>query len=108
LSHRLVISSLLAAVVFSSSESARATSTAEDVYNTVDSFQPFGSGFQVSGVLAGATVSTGRFYFLGNESLRTSCERFAVLAMSKPGKFQFVITNPDANPVTCRLALRAP
>jgi len=108
LSHRLVISSLLAAVVFSSSESARATSTAEHVYNTVDSFHPSAFGFQVSGVLAGTTVSTDRFYSLGNESLRTSCERFAVLAMSKPGKFQLVITDPDANPVTCRLVLRAP
>ena len=66
----------------------------------------------VTGILVGATVqTTHKFHFDGNPEQSTRCERFAVIAMSKPGKFRFSIgsiTSTGGTGGGCKLTLRTP
>jgi len=118
--HRLAI-----CVVFASSSLAAprpaAAAAATDVYDTVDSVEidnrpdsPQVPTLVVTGILAGQTrPGTARYFFssLGSPSdLDTAmhCQRLAVVAMSKPGKFQFAITPPSTNAHGCKLILRTP
>jgi hypothetical protein len=82
-------------------------------YDTVDALDTSGD-FTVTGVLAGSSVATTTsFDNFGSSSTwyaaEARCERFALLAMSKPGKYQFTITVPSAFHFTsCKLSLRTP
>jgi hypothetical protein len=63
----------------------------------------------VRGILAGTSTSITRVYLFTNSGNNTEgvetalhCQRLALLAMSKPGKFQFAI-GPFRNASGCRL-----
>jgi hypothetical protein len=86
------------------------------VYDTVDAVQ---SGtnerrITITGIIAGQTTVTTLTYQLrttsatnASEDLAARCDRFALLAMAKPGKYQFA-TVGFAGSFDCKLSVRAP
>lgn len=82
-------------------------------YDTVDAVEFTGSAFLVTGIIQGQSAPSTTSYRAGSSSSdpeRASlCQRLALLAMSKPGKFQFVIKDQGSSTnVGCKLILRAP
>jgi len=102
----LVISAFIAAVT------APASAGTVINYDTVDAIETNGSqAVRVTGVIAGQGVSSTTVYSLAgvgsNTDVAARCERFAMLAMSKPGKFQFAVVNVDFGH-ECKLIARNP
>ena len=83
--------------------------SADTVYDTVDAIEAAGSGgIRVTGIVAGEQAQSVTFYFLGSGSeTGLRCDRLALLAMSKPGKFQFVVVNSGpGSGNACKLIVR--
>jgi type IV secretory pathway VirB2 component (pilin) len=86
------------------------------VYDTVDAVQsgPFDKSITITGVIVGqstATTSTYqlRFSSTPSEDVAARCDRFALLAMAKPGKYQFATIAVSARPeFDCKLTTRTP
>lgn len=86
-------------------------------YDTVDSVQsgPSERQITITGVIAGQSTATTLTYQLrGNistnatEDMTARCDRFALLAMAKPGKYQFATTRAaSSNTYDCVLTTRA-
>jgi hypothetical protein len=122
--HRLAICLVIAAVSLAAPRPAAAV--AVDVYDTVDSVEIDNSNssvsgspptLQVTGIPAGATTPITRTYtfFASAAGVAVAvdtamhCQRLAVVAMSKPGKFQFAIgPAPSFTAHGCKLILRTP
>jgi hypothetical protein len=91
-----------------------AAAAATDVYDTVDSVElndgAVAATLVVTGIPAGGTIPIATTYsFGGFHDTAMHCQRLAVVAMSKPGKFQFAIaTGSPTAPHSCKLSLRAP
>jgi hypothetical protein len=113
----------LALVVLSfvspSPASAAATPGGPAVYDTIDAVEVSGARITLTGIIAGQTVPTERFYtisdgsFQGGSTISSSpaaaarCDRLAMLAMVKPGKYQFATTQIGSF-FGCKLIVRAP
>jgi hypothetical protein len=86
---------------------------ADVVYDTVDAVETgSNSSIVVTGVIAGQGTPTTTFYSLGSSSAggvdpAARCDRLALLAMSKPGKFQLVMVQHSPQ-VACKLVVRTP
>lgn len=120
--HRLTLCLVIASSSLAAPRPAAAAAT--DVYDTVDSAEVnnadsnFGNNptLTVVGIPAGGTTPFSRTYFfsgpLSPATLDTAmhCQRLAVIAMSRPGKFQFAIgPGPSSGSAHgCKLILRAP
>jgi len=62
----------------------------------------------VTGILAGAsTPTTMSFTFGTTTAIGLHCERLAMIAIAKPGKYQFAIGS-NSSSAACRLILRTP
>jgi hypothetical protein len=122
MSHRLAIGLVIASMIFMAPRPAAAAIT-PTVFDTVDSVEAYYQSeytLTVKGILAGGTTPTTHTFNFYNSSggssvesaLAERCERFAVLAMSKPGKYQLSITweasGSDKINRGCKLILRAP
>lgn len=81
---------------------------ADVTYDTVDAVQPNNDTIiQVTGIRSGDGEPSTVVYSFFDNTLTERCVRFALLAMSKPGKFQLVIA--VSNTIrTCRLVVRTP
>jgi hypothetical protein len=85
------------------------------VYDTVDAVQSDTSLITITGVVVGQSTATTSSYQLDGTSSSSSedgaarCDRFALLAMAKPGKYRFATVGPDRNSrFVCKLNLRTP
>jgi hypothetical protein len=88
------------------------------VYDTVDAVQSGSSDRQITitGIITGQSTATTMTYQLrGNvstnatEDMTARCDRFALLAMAKPGKYQFATIRLSSSPVyDCKLTVRTP
>jgi hypothetical protein len=117
--HRLAIGLAIALLSFAMSRLTYAA-TAFIVYDTVDSVELNTDVDQVriviKGILAGASTASTRTFIFGVISAPTSfpaasrCERMALAAISKPGKYQFAIGPSDSASTggACKLILVAP
>lgn len=81
-------------------------------YDTIDAYdvRPGGT-IRITGILSGSSAPTTTIYNVGGASTSlepSRCDRLALLAMTKPGKFQFFIINDSLGPFACRLKLRTP
>ena len=110
---RHLISLVVAGIVMSSSHLA----LADFAYDTVDAVQTTTVGsnvaIEIRGVVSGDSAPTTTTYVLRGSSSGTDqgnrCDRMALLAMSKPGKFQFVLVGPGGNTFSnCKLIARTP
>lgn len=103
----LVLAALVAAPRVAAAETVFAA------YDTIDAYdvRPNG-GIRITGILAGASAPTTTLYNVGSSSTTTDnsmrCDRLALLAMTKPGKFQFFLIEDGFGPLSCRLKLRTP
>ena len=85
-------------------------------YDTVDAVEVLANIITVTGIIAGqSTSSTTQYTILSSSSPNTGtdvaasrCDRLALLAMSKPGKFQFAVTRIGFSGYSCTLIVRAP
>jgi hypothetical protein len=86
------------------------------VYETVDSVSVGGRRIIVTGIISGQTTPSTFQYIIFDESASSGttdsasrCDRLALLAMSKPGKFRFALEHPDfVSSFRCTLTLRTP
>ncbi len=113
MSHRLAICSVI--VCLALSQPASAASGDVTAYDTVDAIEVQGREIIVTGIVAGqAGPSTATYPILGasgaTEAAAARCDRLALLAASKPGKFQFAVVQFGTNnPLfSCRLIVRTP
>jgi len=93
-------------------------SRTQAVYDTVDAVEVSGSQITVTGITVGQSTPTTLTYFMGGDTCTSHsvdtaarCDRLALFAMSKPGKFQFATTflldNVSCN-FACKLIVRTP
>ena len=85
------------------------------VYDTVDAVQTRSdSMISLTGIIAGEGTPTTKLYPLGQSSTGSGvdpaarCDRLALLAMSKPGKFQLVMVLVGSLQFNCKLVVRTP
>ena len=120
--YRLLLCLVLVTSTLATPRSAAAAVT--DFYDTVDAVEyskrdPNGlsnATLHVRGVLSGGSAPVTRAYVFINTASTTEgpelamhCHRLAVLAMSKPGKFQFAIgPGPSTSATGCKLTLVTP
>jgi len=119
MTRHLVAGLMIASLIFAAPRSA-AAAFFSSVFDTVDTVEinhdnMFGfpsANVVVTGILSGGSVVVTRtFEFFNDADMAARCERFAVIAMSKPGRFQFAIGSHNVGSGTgggCRLILRAP
>ena len=110
MTYRLAFFLVTASLALAAPELARGTNSLADtaIYDTVDAIDMNPVGFAVTGIIAGGSTPGTVFYTANEDRCHATCERFGLLAMSKPGKFQFVVTSVGNNPVCCKLVLRTP
>ena len=110
---RHLISLVVAGIVAFSSRLA----LADVSYDTVEAVQASTIGsnvaIQISGIVSGESTPTTTTYFVrpstSGTDLGSRCDRMALLAMSKPGKFQLVLVGPGGSSFSnCKLVLRTP
>jgi hypothetical protein len=82
------------------------------VYDTVDAIQSSPSLITVTGIVAGQSAPTTSSYVVATGGVGdpiARCDRFALLAISKPGKFRFAtVSSASGNHFDCQLITRAP
>jgi hypothetical protein len=103
---------LIAAIAMISPESARADPGDVITYDTVDAFEVRTGDIVVTGIIVGQSApSTTSYNIVGfsQDDVTTSrCDRLALLAMSKPGKFRFAVEALDFFVFSCKLIVRTP
>jgi hypothetical protein len=110
---RHLIPGLLIASLVAVSPTPAAADGVPIVYDTVDSLQlRVFNNIRVTGIRSGEGVSSVHDYPLASSSsvspdYAARCDRFALLAMSKPGKFQFSVVL-SGSVFFCELTVRAP
>lgn len=117
----LAMCCVLAALTLEAPLPARAAIGATITYDTVDAVEVLTDHIKVTGIISGQGASSATLYEIWGSppSTQTSgptdvaaarCDRLALLAMSKPGKFQFGLT-PEVNSpfrYSCKLIVRTP
>jgi hypothetical protein len=110
---------LCAALALATTLSAPSPAAAEigDVttYETIDAIEPYGGYVKITGVIAGQSNASEIQYQMlssgGSDAWVVNaarCERLALLAMSKPGKYTFALTQQWGGQYSCKLSLVAP
>jgi hypothetical protein len=111
-----ILAATLAASLASPTPASADDADGPHVYDTVDTVQsgPSERSITVTGIIAGQSTATTLTYTLrgsietnATEDVTARCDRFALLAMAKPGKYQFAIVG-TLNVFDCKLTLRAP
>lgn len=109
----------LGALCLLSSQPASAAFGDVTLYDTVDAIKVLDTRITVTGILAGQTAPTTATYNIQSTSSSSGgaidvaasrCDRLALLAMSKPGKFQFGVVDESGSGsrVSCKLIVRTP
>ena len=115
--HRFVIGLVVCASTFTVPRHGAASIEPTTTFDTVDAVELQNEccnvvNLVVTGILAGGSTPTTRtFAFANNSAIDAApalrCERFAVIAMSKPGKYRFAVGALGTAGV-CKLILRTP
>lgn len=76
---------------------------------TYDAVEVVSSVITVTGIISGQGAPTTTTYtVLGGTESAARCDRLALLAMAKPGKFQFAVVTQFGDEVSCKLIVRTP
>jgi hypothetical protein len=81
------------------------------VYDTVDAIQSDADLITVTGIVVGQSAATTSSYRIDTTSPNDGtarCDRFALLAMAKPGKYRFATVHGRFDQFVCKLTLRTP
>lgn len=77
-------------------------------YDTVDAVAVYGNIIVITGVVSGERTSTEIRYPVYNDSESASrCDRLAMLAVAKPGKYQFAMVDVGSWAYACKLIVRS-
>jgi hypothetical protein len=88
---------------------AMAATSDTTTYDTIDAVEVVGSVITVTGIISGQGAPTTTTYtVLGGTESAARCDRLALLAMAKPGKFQFAVVTQLGDEVSCKLIVRTP
>ena len=112
---------VIAALTFEAPLPASAATGDTTTYDTVDAIEVFADQIKVTGIISGQGAPSTRMYRIVSSSTDGSsggptdvaasrCDRLALLAISKPGKFQFAVVQiVDFSPrYSCKLIVRTP
>jgi hypothetical protein len=107
---------VLAAVTILSAQPVRAAAGDITLYDTVDEIRVSDDRIIVTGVVAGQSAATTAAYSIVNNHTSGSptdvaasrCDRLALLAMSKPGKFRFGVVEEEFRGFSCKLRVLTP
>lgn len=85
-------------------------------YDTVDAIEVLANEIKVTGIISGQDAPSTTLYTIISSSSSTGrtdvaasrCDRLALLAMSKPGKYQFAVTLVGFSEYSCKLIVRTP
>ena len=111
---------LAATLAFSLASTTPASAGSADgphVYETIDAVQsgPGDRRITITGIIVGQSTATTLTYDLrpisstsSSEDVTARCDRFALLAMAKPGKYQFSTVMVSSFDFDCKLTVRAP
>jgi hypothetical protein len=113
--HAILAATLAVSLASTTPASADIAANA-NVYDTVDAVQsgPSDREITVTGIIAGQSTATILTYRLRanvasntTEDVPARCDRWALLAMAKPGKYQFATVGTPGF-FDCKLTVRAP
>jgi hypothetical protein len=79
-------------------------------YATIDAIEVVASNITVTGIISGqGTPTTTTYPVTGGTESAARCDRLALLAMAKPGKYQFAVVDQGlGGEVSCKLIVRTP
>jgi hypothetical protein len=114
----VILAATLAVWLASTTPASADIADSPHVYETVDAVQsgPTDHQITITGIIAGQSTATTMSYPLrapfsssvnANEDVTARCDRLALLAMAKPGKYQFATVLVSGGFV-CKLIVRAP
>jgi hypothetical protein len=85
------------------------------IYETVDAVQVSPTRIVITGIIVGQSTQSEFIYVINNDFSTTTsevasrCDRLALLAMAKPGKYQFAMVTPlSGSFFSCKLIVRTP
>lgn len=106
---RIAVPALAAALTLLPPSPVLAQAESGVSYATIDAIESSGSRvFWITGIIEGEAEPTRTSYFLLDADKTTDrCERYALLVMSKPGKYQMTLVNTSSS-ARCMLSVRAP
>ena len=109
MAQRFAICLAMVSLLFVAPRPAAATVTYTYVFDTVDAFEidPNTYYFTLTGIPSGQTAPVTQTIFFISQQIAQRCERLALLAMSKPGKYQLHIGANTSN-TGCKLVRRVP
>jgi hypothetical protein len=98
-----------AAVLVSAWPSAAAAGTPY-VFSTVDAVERTGNGLKITGILEGEAAPTGVWFYFSSSlpTFDATCERLALLTMSKPGMYVLSVTQISNSYALCKIARAVP
>jgi hypothetical protein len=77
-------------------------------YDTIDAVEVVADLITVTGITSGqGTPTTATYQVLGGIEAAARCDRLALLAIAKPGKFRFAVTDLNFQ-FSCKLIVRTP
>jgi hypothetical protein len=105
----LVACLVLAACSLMSAQPVFAANGDVTLYDTVDEIVVVIGQITVTGVVAGQSAATTRTYVILRGDVSASrCDRLALLAMAKPGKFRFGVVEEALEEFSCKLRVLTP
>lgn len=110
--HRFAACLAISSLTFLAPRPADATPITHTL-NTVDAVELTGVTYRlvVTGIRVGQTTTTTLTFDFGAVELAAQCQRFALIAMSKPGKYRLSVggdTSSSSWAGSCKLILQTP
>ena len=100
---------VIAALTLGSPPPARAASGDITTYDTIDAIEVVASQITITGIVTGqGSPSTTAYTIAVSDVDAARCDRLALLAASKPGKFQLAMLEQVFNRFACKLIVRTP
>jgi len=78
------------------------------VFTAVDAVSLRSSGIQITGVPEGAAAPVTSTWSVYSASYAEACERYALLAMERPGRYRLEVLSSGSSLQYCRLVRAAP
>jgi hypothetical protein len=102
---------MFSVVSASPASAAPQVATASAIYDSVDAVEVRDIFIIVTGVIAGQSHPSElqyRIYTSNDPSSPSRCDRIALLALAKPGKYQFATVFDGTRYFSCKLIVRTP
>ena len=86
---------------------AMAATSGTTAYDTIDAVEVVDTFITVTGIISGQGAPTTTTYVVvGGTESAARCDRLALLALTKPGKYQFAVVPQGIDVFSCKLIVR--